>query len=489
MNAVDTESPVRVHPLAELVAGLAVAGPDASPDRNYPQALREEAAELVAQVLDADDAAELGPAVRAAGVAGVVCEIILDETHPRRARADTAAHRVLSDLRARVHWERLERATRLPGDLDRLTKMDGDSRYGESPLLSRHARVEMWPVRLLPPAPAGKLFVREVVDEELLQLAFGDLGHVNVEPRLDWPQWYRLGVWHATLNRRWGGAVARVSSPDLEAAFAALPESHRRKVGVHEAKVSVFSSWTSYFLDGLVAAGKVLLEGSVGGQDRAAEQARWFQSLGRLHLEWFLQQLRPEALEDPPLPRLAAAWMESVGELAAVSSEFHGPIAACESPIWNDRVEAVFSPSIDRISRRSLTVWLKGYWPADVAVVAPGAPEDANGACRIVNSLSCDEPWFDALASSISPESRDRWSVLAGRGGGPPRAIVYAYRSQHDPTLWTRVSLASSPEELVRAQRLARPYADWTAVESGVVGDFGRIDYDLHGAISFASTA
>ena len=41
----------------------------------------------------------------------------------------------------------------------------------------------------------------------------------------------------------------------------------------------------------------------------------------------------------------------------------------------------------------------------------------------------------------------------------------------------------------MRAQRLARPYADWTAVENGEVRDYGRVDYDRRGVISFTSTA
>ena len=186
----------------------------------------------------------------------------------------------------------------LPEDDERIASMHRESRYVEGPELDDHHGVQLWPVRLLAPAPAGKMFARNTGPGQPLQMAFGDVGHVARDENLDWPQWYRLGVWHAGLTRRWAGQVRAAETPQLQAAFADLPPDHLRKVGVHEAVVHGFTTWPTYFLDLLVAAGKVVLEERLAGEHSGAEQLHWLRATGRVHLEWFVDQLRARGVTE-----------------------------------------------------------------------------------------------------------------------------------------------------------------------------------------------
>ncbi|HXV94871.1 MAG TPA: hypothetical protein VD813_16320, partial [Pseudonocardia sp.] len=384
---------------------------------------------------------------------------------------------------------------------ERLRAMHRASRYTETPPLGIPAGIELWPVRLLAPAPAGKLFARGLPPGSPPRLVFGDMGQVNRDATLDWPQWYRLGIWHATLAGRWGAAVAGAAAPELDAAFAGLPGAALRKVTAHEATVSTFRSWPSYFLDGLVAAAKVVLEEGVTGPAGGDDQMRWLRSLGRVHLQWFVDAVRDAGVEKLDPARLARAWLADAPGLAELRPVFRGPLAACENPLWAVRPRVLFSPGVDRITRRSLTAWLRTQWPGGVetdpdpdlaAPVAPGG--------RLVFATAADTAWLDALGADVAPGERADWARRCGAipepgaGGG----LLYAYRhpapvpgpdgGTWTGDVWSRVCIAPTGAAVSRLQQLRRPFADWTALgpdgSHGSVSS-GRLDRDEDGLLRF----
>jgi hypothetical protein len=467
-------------PLAELVVALAATSASNRFGPRYPGALRQEAAHLVPAACGERAAAELGARVVTLGVNRVVAAAM---TRDLPAAADDPAARLVEEIHARAD---LSVVPPLTGDyVERLRSMHRESRF-DGAGIPTCGRVGLWPLRLLPPAPAGKLFARNVPAGQPLRMAFGDLGHVNGNGELDWPQWYRLGVWHATMNTIWARRVAAVASAELDAAYQRLPSSHRSKAGVHEATVSTLANWPAYFLDSLVAAGKVVLEAEVGGERSAQDQRRWLRALGRVHIDWFVDRLLRTGVASADVAGLAREWLAEHAGLAAISTRFEGPLAACESPMWSQSVEVFYSPSIPRSTRRALGVWLRAQWPGEVL---PGEPADfatVPGRPRLVYALTQDEPWLTALGDHVQPGGAATWASLAGAvAGDRGRALLYAYRWGSGPRTWVRVSLSSTVEGLSRLQQARTAFADWTALGTDERVRSGRIDYDERGRIAF----
>lgn len=472
------------NPLAELVVALAATAAPNEFGPRYPGALRQEAARLVPAACDEQAAAALGARVAAIGVNQVVAAAM---TRDLPAGANDPAARLVEEIHARAD---LSVVPRPAGDhVERLQSMHRESRFDSAPILAQGRPVGLWPVRLLPPAPAGKLFARNVPADRPLRMAFGDLGHVNGNGELDWPQWYRLGVWHATMNTIWARQVAAVASAELDTAYQALPPSHRSKAGVHEATVHTLANWPAYFLDTLVAAGKVVLEAAVGGERSAQDQRRWLRALGRVHIDWFVDRLQQTGVASVDVAGLARAWLADHGELAGIQTRFEGPLAACESPMWSQSVAVFYSPSIPRSARRALGVWLRAQWPGEVL---PGDDTDFAAVPtrpRLVYALTQDEQWLATLRGHVQPGGARTWAALAGAApGGGGRALLYAYRWGRGERTWVRVSLSSTVEGLSRLQQARMAFADWTALGTGEQVHGGRIDYDDQGRIAFQTS-
>lgn len=491
---------VRWEPLAQLVPALAAA--DETADQlgaRYPRALREEGRALAAAAFPAEAVAELAAEVGRLGLNRVVSAAITRDLPPApgdEAAALVARIAAVADLGAVPAPE--------PGAAERLAALHAASGFAAAGLWPDAAPdaplVLLHPVRLLPPAPAGKLFARNTPAHDALRMAFGDTGHVGADATLDWAQWYRLGVWHATLNRLWGRAVGAAATPELEAAFAALPEAHRRKAGVHEAAVHEFTSWAGYFLDGLVAAAKIVLERAVNGPGAGAEQQRWLRALGRVHIDWFVERVGrtapgadggvpdPATSAVPAVPdvaaldvtALAAEWLADAAELAAAPVEFTGPLAACESPLWSDALQVYFSPSVPRAARRSLGLWLRGQWPGETTTATPEELPAAPDAPRLVFALAEDADWLAALAADVAPEQQDVWRQSAAAG------LLYAYRHRGTPLVWSRVAVAADADGLARLQQARRAFSDWTALPpagSDAPPRSGLLGYDADGLL------
>lgn len=471
------------EPLAEIVVALAAIteGHDQLGPR-YPKALRQEAARLVADVCAGDAAAELGTRVVVLGVNRVVAAAITRDL----AAPDDPAAVLIEELAARTNVALVPPPE--DGYADRLSAMHQDSGFERAPIIDDHQRIALRPVRLLPPAPAGKLFARNTAPTQPLRMAFGDIGHVNSSGELDWAQWYRLGVWHATMNKRWAGQIARASTPELDAAFHALPPSHRRKAGVHEATVHTFPRWSAYFLDALVAAGKVVLEKAVGGAESSDDQRRWLRALGRVHVDWFVERIERAGIGAVTIPELTAAWLADHRELAGIQTRFDGPLAACESPLWSQRVEVCYSPSIPRATRRSLGLWLRGQWPGEVVTGEDGEFATIGSGPRLVYAVARDEDWLRMLGGHLQPECLSRWrSWLRPTSGDDERALLYTYRAGTDPMNWVRVCVGTTADSLTRVQRSRRPFADWTALDAADEVRDGVIAYDDQGRVALCS--
>jgi hypothetical protein len=481
----------------------------------YPAALRAQAAAVSAGIGDDARAARLAADIHRAGLGRVLSALVVRDLAGRPG--DAVAQRVLDDVEAAVPSAA---APTDPGGDERIRRMHADSRYGEAPGLGELPGIRVWPVRLLTPAPAGKLFAKGIPPGEDLRLVFGDSGQVGVEAGVDWPQWYRLGVWHAILAARWAAPVGAVAADPagragLDEAFARIPAHALRKVGVHEATVSRFDGWRAYFTDAMISAGKVVLETAVAGSASGADQARWLRSLGRVHLDWFVAQLAATGVDGVSPARLAQDWLADAAALAELEPVFAGPLAACENPLWATGAQVAFSPSVDRLTRRTLAAWLRTHWPGrvetlEVADPAGLASPGATRAPRLVFALAADEDWVAAVEGTLAPESRAWWragvgaaprpaatpglaaapepgavapgpgAVGAGPGAawacGAGRGVLFAARGPG--TLpWSRVSVAPDADGLVRLQQVRRPFADWTALGAGPTPPSGRLHY------------
>jgi hypothetical protein len=483
---------------AEVVAALAVTYParGSAPAGRYPAALRAEAAAVSADIGDDKTAASLAADVHRAGLGRVLSALVSRDV--AGCRPDAEARRVLEAVSAVVP----DAAPIVdPEGDERIRQMHVRSRYDEAPGLGMLPGIRLWPVRLLTPAPAGKLFAKGIPAGEDLRLVFGDSGQIGLEESIDWLQWYRLGVWHALLAAGWSAAVQVVAGDDavradLDAAFGRIPEHALYKVGVHETTVSRFGSWQAYFTDAMISAGKVVLETAVAGPGSGADQLRWLRSLGRVHLEWFVTHLAESGVERLSPAALARAWLADAATLRGLEPVFCGPLAACESPLWASRAELVFSPSVDRLARRALSAWLRTQWPGRVEAREVGDPRElvAPGTAskpRLVFALAGDEEWVAALEQTLSPRSREWWRRSAGAAYGPGhasgsgtavagetgRGVLFAARGPGSVP-WSRVSMASDADHLMRLQQVRRPFADWTAVGGGPAPCSGRLRYE-----------
>lgn len=475
---------VRWEPVAQLVPALAAVVTEAEDQlgARYPRALREEGRALALAAFPDDELPSLAAEVARLGMNRVVAAAITrDLSNGPADDASALAHRIaeIADLSA-VPGP-------VPGTAERLSAMHRASRFDAAPIVPPEQSVLLHPVRLLPPAPAGKLFARNVPGGQPLRMAFGDTGHVNADTTLDWLQWYRLGVWHATLNKGWAAAVAAASSPELDAAFGELPKEQLRKAGVHEAVVHSFTSWSAYFLDGLVAAGKIVSERGVAGPTGGAEQQRWLRALGRTHIDWFVEQLAGCGVAEHGsagvrVDRLAARWLADHAELAALEPRFDGPLAACESPLWSDAAEVFFSPSVPRAARRSLNLWLRGQWPGQVVASAAETLPAVPTGPRLVFALAEDSEWLDTLARDVQPASQQRWRTKCGADASDS-GLLYGYRHHAAPLTWSRVSVAGTVDGLARLQQARRAFSDWTALTPGGGTVSGDLDYDPQGRL------
>jgi len=453
------------EPLAEIVAALAVVGADGRDPfgARYPRALRTAAEQLVAAAVPGEAAAGLAGEVFGLGVNRVIGSVITRELADRAdAPAIDLVHRVAAVARLG------EVPAPADGTAERLTALHSGSGFHRVPILPPGQQVRIWPVRLLPPAPAGKLFARNTLSGTPLRLAFGDIGQVGTSQPNDWRQWYRLGIWHACLNKQWARAVSAAGTPALEAAFAAMPIEHRQKTGVHESAVHTFGSWSGYFLDHLVSAGKVVLEGEYIDPVKGAAQQRWLRSLGRVHLDWFVDQLGADLTVD--VPRLAAAWLADADVLAKTEVSFRGPLAACESPPWSAEVDVLFSASIPRLARRSLSLWLRGNWPGEVTFAETGLT-GSPARPRLIYAMAEDAEWLEELAEVIAPDARAAWHAMT-----QDKALMYAYRHADSPRMWTRVCVGSSADAMAHLQQMRPPFAGWARVGADETITSGTVD-------------
>jgi hypothetical protein len=458
------------EPLPEIVAALGVVGADGRDPfgARYPRALGTAAEQLVAAAVPAEAAAGLAGEVFGLGVDRVIGSVI---TRELTDRVDAPAMDLVDRIAAVARLG--EVAAPPEGTAERLTALHTDSGFDRVPILPAGQQVRIWPVRLLPPAPAGKLFARNTPSGAPLRLAFGDIGQVGTARPNDWLQWYRLGIWHACLNKQWAGAVHAAGTPALEAAFAAIPLEHRQKTGVHESAVHTFASWSSYFLDNLVSAGKVVLEGRYIDPIKGAGQQRWLRSLGRVHLDWFVDQLDADLTVD--VPGLATAWLADIDVLAKTEVSFRGPLAACESPPWSAEVDVLFSPSIPRMARRSMSLWLRGNWPGEVTLAETGLTRSPVRP-RLVYAMAEDAEWLATLAGAIAPDTRAAWHTMT-----QDKALMYAYRHASSPRMWTRVCVGSSADAMAHLQQMRPPFAGWARVDAGETITSGTVDQPADG--------
>jgi hypothetical protein len=377
-------------------------------------------------------------------------------------------------------------AAELAIELAPIQCMHKQSRYADSPRL-RQLMGEDLEVRIVPsvmalPAPNGKSgFYREIGERNRLTLVLGVANHIDLNGNgyVDFPQWWRLGVWHFMGRRYWRSRLDSLglSASDKCQMLEMVPLNYLVKVGIHEAVIKTNTTWDDYLLDQLIAATKVIGEYEVTGVLSATAQKNWFYSLGRFHVGWFLDQIGDRQFDDINLGRLIERWRGDVPDLVPAKPAFRGPLGACENPLWlRDRpMRLWFSPSISRASRRVIRLWLSSYWdvhPTEVtAVVFEPSSDDA---VDLVFGLWGDEEW-------VAP-ARKEVTRLVGSGAvaddlcaqSPTVRVVYAVGQQETPSSWRRVCLAPSDGEIESIHSHAFHYSDWTAFR-GDTRDIGVI--------------
>lgn len=169
MTAVDQVGTcsVKVDPLAEVIVALGVVGANGKEPfgARYPRALRSEA-ELLARTALGDAAQELGDQVAVLNVNRVMGALI---SRDAEGQVDQDA----ADLVKRI--ESVADVSVVPAPAadtpERIARMHASSHFARAPIVDDDQRVHLWPVRLLPPAPAGKLFARNTLPGQPLLMA------------------------------------------------------------------------------------------------------------------------------------------------------------------------------------------------------------------------------------------------------------------------------------------------------------------------------
>ncbi|MEZ5840837.1 MAG: hypothetical protein R3D02_10575 [Hyphomicrobiales bacterium] len=394
-------------------------------------------------------------------------------------------------LRERARAALQDLMVELDIDLDPIRRMHEESRYDQSPTLVDVMGADL-DVRIIPsitllPAPNGKSgFYRTIDGRNRLTLVFGFANHVDLDRPgyIDWPQWWRLGIWHFMGRLYWTRRLDALALSDEEQAqlFSRIPAEFLSKVGIHESTVTRNKTWRAYFLDQFIGATKAIGELEVAGPVSAAGQEKWFSSLGRFHVHWFLERLSGRRFDEIDMAGLVADWARDLPGLTAGSPAFSGPLGACENPLWNDnrRDRLSFSPSVGKTTRRILRMWFASFWP-----VTPTLAEDADApdlaatdTVDLVFGLWRDRDWIAGLRAEVAADilpTVTRKDLAADLAGAEPAAsLVYARRAARSPECWHRICLAPDDAALEAVHGRAHHYNDWTAIigdtrENGII--------------------
>lgn len=422
---------------------------------------------------------------RAVAIAGREFERY-DAVSPAEDRAAASLRTILDDsnIQDRCRAAQSELIDDLGIALGPVRTMHERSRYAESPTLLRvmgaDLEIRVIPSTTLPPAPNGKAgFYRAINGHNRLTLVFGFANHVNLEAvgYIDWPQWWRLGIWHFLGRLYWTRRIDQLALSDSEQdrLFSLIPNEFLNKVGIHESTISRNSTWRAYFLDQLIGATKVIGEEEVAGSASAAGQRKWFSSLGRFHVQWFVERLRGRAFEDIAFGDLLAEWVRDLPRLTGRSPIFGGPLGACENPLWNQNrsIRLYFSPSVSELTRRILRKWFTSFWPVpptfDHGNSSPevGAPRT----CHLVFGLWRDREWLagfhDGVRATIAATGASQALRETLAQPAPAASLVYTGRNLASQDCWHRVCLAADDDALQAIHRQAHHYSDWTAILNG----------------------
>ncbi|MCD1257288.1 hypothetical protein B5M42_000365 [Paenibacillus athensensis] len=367
-----------------------------------------------------------------------------------------------------------------------IDEMHRASRYWEAPqlsaLLGPDLAIALYPCLFMLPAPTGKTGYYSAgaygthgtngSDGGRLTMVFGYAGHIGKPDYLDWPQWYRMGIWHLATRVYWerGLDQLELSAQFTEEAYAKLPPIFLSKVGIHESKVLLHRSWRSYFVDHLIMAAKVLGERAVTGSRGAEEQTKWFMSLGRFHLPWFIEQLEADDWSPANLSHLAQRWNLAVDALTKKPPVFAGPLGACENPLWLEGgARLVFSPSVDRLTQRTLQFWFQAYYPVKPQAATGCSPGDADWDHynNLVFALADDREWLAPLYDRLADDPQTLHNA---------DSLAFAIRNGTASAAWTRACIGRTAAGLMDAHHNIKYFADWV-LESGGVRSSGALSY------------
>ncbi|MDR1265301.1 MAG: hypothetical protein LBK42_06995 [Propionibacteriaceae bacterium] len=399
-----------------------------------------------------------------------------DGINDRQRQSVTVLDRFLSDetmrSAARVATERIIAAREI--DLTPVIRMHDASRYSDSPrlahIMGNNLEVRIVPSVLALPAPNGKSgFYRSVGDLLRLTLVFGVANQIDLEGNgyVDFPQWWRLGVWHFIGRRYWRSRLDALglSPSDKQQLFAMIPADYLTKVGIHESVIKTNTTWDDYILDQLIAATKVVGERDVAGIMSATAQEHWFYSLGRFHVNWFLNQLGDQQFDEIDLRLMIQRWHSALPHMIPRKIEFRGPLGACENPLWRARpIRLWFSPSIQKTTRRIIKVWLSSYWgvrPEETK--AETFKPSSDGTIDLVFGLWSDHEWVRSTHADVIRLMSNNHIARSLNHADSDTQIVYVIPQESAPSAWRRVCLATSDQALQHVHSHAFHYSDWTA--------------------------
>ncbi|MGF7050444.1 hypothetical protein J2T13_004982 [Paenibacillus sp. DS2015] len=343
-----------------------------------------------------------------------------------------------------------------------LTLCEG-SRYWEASLLSKMWKGELHltviPSIFMLPAPRGQTgYIRE--EENLhLTLVFGYTGPISDESSSryrDWEQWFRFGVWHVVSRLYWSKkSMVSDQNPELYArAYSRLRPKYCQKADIAEFTLSTYNNWPSYAIEHLMCVTKLLCERELGGEKAFLEKNKWFYSLGRFHINWFLEYLQnQESIEALSFAPMCDRWIKQSEELMASDPQFIGPVGACENPIWSDQIKILFSPSISNSVRRAIKIWISNYWRIQPEVLELDPTHNDPNHSYLIFTL------FDDV--ELLNKSDREWLENYYEHDG----IVFVKRSKHSNQHWKRVSVCHHETNLLRLNQQVNFYADWTAIK------------------------
>jgi len=384
-------------------------------------------------------------------------------------------------LNSKIKSEYLTWREKYPVDIESITAIHNNSIYDQSNILSGlipdALKINLYPHIFMTPAPAGKLgFFNKEKCELIFIFGYSEkYGGTN----LDWAQWYRMGVWHTILYFFWQDQWSNIGVTDekLTSIYNKIPEGYISKVSIHGFNVGFHRNFASVFIDNLITVYKIVAENEVSGNAVANQQKKWFYSLGRFFVEWFLAQAEFKKPSDLDLSSMISRFDADLNSLTIQQPVFLGPLGSCEIPIWNRSLRLIFSPSVNPISRRILSIWFGKFWPVkpEIVDVSHDNIESWDDHCNLVFALSEDVDWIANKIPAYYMTGQQNLNVI-----GVQEPLVYVLRNKKQADKWTRICLADNHQDLVNVHNDIEHFSDWTSLVNGQKTS-GRVLYENAG--------